>query len=62
MSRIITAHELANRSLPYLQALYRKTHEELARSDEGSAARRNALASIENISRAIARARSGPRF
>lgn len=53
MSRIITAHELSGRSLAALQALYRSTHEELVRSAEGSAARRNALASLENISRAM---------
>ena len=65
MSRIITNAELANRSLADLQALYRKAHADMVRSAEGSSARRNAVASLENISRAIATARarlSGPRF
>ncbi len=64
MSRIITASELQNRSLTELQALYRTVQQELAASAPGSAARRNALASLENISRAIAQRRvyPAPRF
>ncbi|MBK8174836.1 MAG: hypothetical protein IPK66_06070 [Rhodospirillales bacterium] len=58
MSQIITAAELQNRTLSDLQTLYRKAQEELTRSPRGSADRRNALASLENISRAIARARA----
>lgn len=58
MSRIITAAELANRSLTDLQALYRQTHAALIRSEASSPARRNALASLENISRAIAGVRA----
>lgn len=63
MSRIITPADLQGRSLPELQALYRAVHEELVRSEAGSQARRNALASLEALSLAIAqrRAFSGPR-
>ena len=62
MSRLITAAELQNRTLFDLQTLYRKVQEELTRSPRGSAARRNALASLDNIVRAIARLRAyGPR-
>ena len=65
MSRIITAAELQNRTLADLQTLYRKMQEDLTRSAPGSAERRNALASLENISHAIARKRAcqpRPRF
>ena len=64
MSRIITASELQNRSLADLQALYRAVQQELSASATGSADRRNALASLENIGRAIAQAQSypAPRF
>ena len=58
MSQIITAAELQNRTLCDLQTLYRKVQAELTRSPRGSADRRNALASLENISRAIARKRA----
>lgn len=65
MSLVITAAALQNRRLEDLQTLYRKVQEELTRSQRGSAERRNALANLENISRAIARARAcqlRPRF
>jgi len=65
MSRIITAAVLQNRTLSDLQTLYRKVQEELTRSALGSAERRNALASLENIARAIARTQAcqpRPRF
>lgn len=57
MSRIITAAELHTLSLSELQAMSARVHRELVRSAQGSAARRNALASLENIRRAIAAAR-----
>lgn len=65
MSRIITAAELQNRTLSDLQTLYRKVQEDLTRSLRGSAERRNALASLNNLARAIARKRAcqpRPRF
>jgi len=63
MSRIITAAALQGRSLTQLQALYQSVQQELVRSEHGSQARREALASLETISLAIAQARlSGPRF
>jgi len=65
MSGLITAAELQHRSLTDLQTLYRKVQDELTRSPRGSAARRNALASLETIARAIAKKRAcrpRPRF
>lgn len=63
MSRIITPSDLQGRSLSELQALHRSVHDELVRSAPGSADRRQALASLETLSLAIARLRSlgGPR-
>ncbi|QLH37736.1 MAG: hypothetical protein HWD60_00230 [Defluviicoccus sp.] len=58
MSRIVTAAELEHRTLEYLQQLYRQVQQELTRSAPGSDQRRNALASLETISRAIARLRA----
>ena len=60
MCKIITPAGLQYRSLAELQALYRKVQQELSMSAPGSAARRNTLASLENISRAIARHRRYP--
>lgn len=57
MCKIITPAELQNRSLPELQALYRKVQHELAVSAPGSEARRNARVSLENIGFAILRAK-----
>ena len=63
MTRIITPADLQGRSLTELQALYRAVHEELVRSETGSQARREALASLETLSLAIARRRApGPGF
>jgi hypothetical protein len=65
MHRLITAAELQNRTLSDLQDLYRKVEAELVRSPRGSAQRRSALASLENIARAIAKMRAchlRPRF
>ena len=64
MSRIITMAELQNRSLAQLHALHCKVQQELTVSALDSHARRNALASLENISRAMAYARrfKGPRL
>lgn len=57
MCKIITPAELQYRSLPELQALYRKVQQELAMSAPGSVARSNARVSLENIACAIARHR-----
>ncbi len=63
MSRIITTAALQGRSLTQLQALYQAMHQELVRSEYGSQGRRDALASLELISLAIAQRRmSGPGF
>ena len=53
MSRIITTAALQRCTLSELQTMYRTVHQELVRSAEGSAERRNALASLENIRRAM---------
>lgn len=58
MSRIITAADLQGRTLTELQTQYRMVQQELTASAPGSAARRNGLASLENIGRAIARRRA----
>lgn len=64
MSWIITMAELQNRSLAHLQRLHYQVQQEMAASVPESHERRNAIASLENISRAIAFARrfQGPRF
>jgi len=63
MSRIITQASLQGRSLSQLQALYQTAQQELMRSEYGSLARREALASLELISLAIAQRRlRGPGF
>lgn len=64
MSRIITQADLQGRNLTELEGLYRAVHEELVRSEPGSQARRDALASLEALSLAIARKRAigGPRL
>ena len=64
MSKIITPATLQHRSVHELQALHRKAHQELAVSAKGSAERRAAIATLENIQRALRAklAHSGPRF
>ena len=54
MSRIITLVELQRLTLEELQVLHRKIQEDLASAGRDSAARREALASLENIRRVIA--------
>ena len=51
--KLLTIFELASRSDNELHAIYRELFNELARSNEGSANRRNALASLENIRRVL---------
>lgn len=54
MSKLITAYELACKTIPELRALYRAAHDDLVRSEPGSPERRLVLANLENISRALA--------
>lgn len=56
MTKLIIAAELNGKSIPELKALFRASHHDLARSAPGSHERRLALASLENISRAMAQA------
>jgi len=51
--KLLTIFELATRSEKELHVIYREVFNELAKSDEGSADRRNAIASLENIERAL---------
>lgn len=51
--KLLTIFELATRSDNELYATYRDVFNELAKSEKGSADRRNSLASLENIERAI---------
>ena len=52
--KLISNHELQQRSESELSILFRKVSEGLVRTSRGSPERRNALASLENISRARA--------
>ena len=52
--KLISNHELYQRSESELSALFRAVSEGLVRSERGSPERRNALASLENISLARA--------
>jgi hypothetical protein len=51
--KLLTIFELAPRNDNELHATYRDVCNELTKSEKGSADRRNALASLENIERAI---------
>lgn len=53
MSRLIVSSELQRLTLTELWALHARVHDDLIRSPANSADRRNALASLENIRRAI---------
>ena len=57
--RLMTIFSLATRSESELRVLFRQVSEVLVRSDLGSADRRNALASRENIAIAIRSMDSG---
>ncbi len=61
MFRLITRSELAGRSNSELAAIFRQASDALAHSAPGSADRRNALASLENITRERASRASRPR-
>ena len=54
MTKIITCAELRHRRLEELRALFRSLEAELARTASDSLERTTALASLENVSRAIA--------
>ena len=54
MTKIITCAELRTRRLDELQALFRRLETELLRTNPGSFERSTALASLENVSRAMA--------
>ncbi|MGA8758500.1 MAG: hypothetical protein WB611_19680 [Stellaceae bacterium] len=54
MTKIITCAELRYRGLEKLQALFRSLEAELLRTPPGSFERTTALASLENVSRAMA--------
>ncbi|NKB59043.1 MAG: hypothetical protein GKS00_22170 [Alphaproteobacteria bacterium] len=56
MSKFITANELASKSITELRALFRAVHDDLTLSDPGTPERLRALASLENVSRALAAA------
>jgi hypothetical protein len=61
MSTVLTMATLQTRSDLELQALNRRAQYDLACSAPGSAERRDALASLENISRVLAQRRARPR-
>ncbi len=50
--RLISAYELQSRSERELSALFQKVSKGLVRTTYGTPARRNALATLENINRA----------
>lgn len=58
--RLITSHELANRKKKELSALFHSVSKQLAMTKAGTPARRNALATLENINRAQIARLNGP--
>ena len=63
MVRIFTQASLQGRSTSELRALYQSVQRELTQSEAGSQDRADALASLEAISRALAKRYSaGPRL
>ena len=58
--RLITSHELADRTPEELQVLFNAISKELTRTEAGTSKRRNALATLENISRAMCRTYKKP--
>jgi len=53
MMRLITAFELATKRESELRAIFLKASMNVIREPQGSPERRNALASLENIARAL---------
>lgn len=60
MERVFTLAALEGRPLPELQAIFREAQRDLVRSDTGTLARRQALANIDTVSLAIAKAHARP--
>ena len=58
MTKIITCAELWYRGLEELQALFRSLEAELLHTEPGSFERTTVLASLENVSRAMATCRA----
>jgi hypothetical protein len=54
MNKLMTIAELQSRTEAELRALFRQATQALARTAAGTPERRNNLATLENISRAIA--------
>lgn len=54
MNRLLTIAELQHRTEPELRSLFRQASQALARTSAGTPERRLGLASLENISRALA--------
>lgn len=54
MNKLMTATDLQYRSETELRALFRQAHQALARTATGTPERRTGLATVENISRALA--------
>jgi hypothetical protein len=54
MNRLLTVADLQHRNPSELHALFHQASQALARTGAGTPERRNNLASIENISRALA--------
>lgn len=54
MNTLLTIAELQHRTESDLRALFRQASQALARSDAGTQERLNSLATLENISRALA--------
>jgi hypothetical protein len=62
MMKLISSVELEHRTEPELAALFGTVSKVLTVTERGSAARRNALASLENISRARVRRLKQPQL
>lgn len=60
--RLITSHELANRSKGELAALFCSVSKKLTMTKAGTPERRNALGSLENIARARRAKMMAPRL
>ena len=60
MSKVFTQAALSGRSVTELRALFGAVQQELVRSEAGSQERRDALASLDNISRTMAHRMRGP--
>lgn len=59
--KLITRFQLASLSTGELHALYREVFNALVQTDPGTAARRNCLASLDNLEAEIIARKTGPR-